>query len=153
MASQGIVTLPDGRWVMHAGARSKTHNETHYGDLMRHKFSGLWRASIREDGIMALKAESRGECWSSPLEYEGSELTINAWTRFGGTVRIGLCEEDGTLIPGRSLEDCDRMTGDLMWSTVSWKGQSDISQWERSTVRLHIELTRGWLHAWRIGDA
>jgi hypothetical protein len=151
VASQGIISPKPGEWEFLAGCRVKTHNETHYGDGLSGP-SGLWRVTMREDGLMALTAEARGECWSNPLTFEGDTLRVNAWTHFGGSVRIGLCAEDGTPIPGFALNDCDPLTGDQIWPSVTWRGNAAISSLEGKTIRLHIDLIRGRLHAWRIGD-
>ena len=149
VASQGIVTPKPGEWLFMTGCRVKTHNETHYGSLGP---SGLWRTVIREDGFLALSAEAHGECWSSPLTFEGETLRVNAWTHFGGKVRIGICDKDGTPVPGYELDACDSFTGDTIWSAVTWNGESDLSALAGKEIRLHFDLIRGRLHAWKIGD-
>jgi hypothetical protein len=151
VVSQGIITPKPGQWSFMLGCRSKTHNETHYGDQDIGP-GGIWRANIREDGFLAMSAEARGECWTNPLTFDGDVLRVNAWTHFGGQVRIGLCEENGEPIPGYSLDDCDPLTGDQIWPAVTWRGNANLSALEGKTVRLHTELIRGRLHAWKIGD-
>ena len=151
VSSQGIISPQPGEWSFMVGCRVKTHNETHYNDGLTGP-SGLWRATIREDGFLAIAAEARGECWTNPLTFEGTTLRVNAWTHFGGSVRVGLCEESGKPVEGRSLDDCDPLSGDQIWPAVTWNGESDLSALEGETVRLRIELIRGRLHSWRIGE-
>jgi hypothetical protein len=151
VATQGIISPKPGEWEILVGCRVKTHNETHYNDVTGP--SGLWRTTIREDGFLALSAEARGECWSNPITFEGDTLRVNAWTHFGGSVRIGLCEEDGTPIPGYTLDDCDPLTGDQMWTAITWKGNTQLPKRNaEKKIRLHIDLVRGRLHAWKIGS-
>jgi hypothetical protein len=151
VASQGIITPKPGEWSFMVGCRVKTHNETHYKDGVRGP-SGLWRATIREDGFMALVAEARGECWTNPVTFDGEALRVNAWTHFGGQLRIGITDKDGKPLAGYSLDDCDALTGDQVWPAVTWNGVSDLSALEGQTIRLHIDVVRGRLYSWRIGD-
>ena len=151
MASQGIISPEPGQWQFFVGCHARTHNQTHYDDGLGGP-SGLWRATIREDGLMALAAEARGECWTDALTFEGDRLRVNAWTHYGGAVRLGLCAEDGTPVPGYALDDCDPLTGDQLWPAVTWKGNADLAPFREQPVRLHLQLTRARLHAWRIGD-
>ena len=75
-------------------------------------------------------------------------MTVNAWSHFAGTLRIGLEDQDGP-IPGHGMDECDPLSGDSMWKTITWKGQSDLSAWTGKAIRLHFELVRGRLYAFR----
>ena len=50
-------------------------------------------------------------------------------------------------MPGRSFEDCDPITGDNLRRTVSWRGESDISQLIGKPVRLRLRMRRAHLYA------
>lgn len=83
------------------------------------------------------------------FEFEGDMLKTNSWTHFGGWVRIGLTDEKGTPLEGFGLADCDRISGDTMWDTVSWQGKTDLSMFEGKPIRLHFEMVRARIYAFR----
>ncbi len=148
MAACGLVETMPGEWTMLVGLRMQTHNETHYEPGFTWQ-GGLWRATIREDGFMAVEADAQGEFWTVPITFAGHRLAINAWTHFGGMIQAGLENESGQPIHGRGLAECDPISGDALWQTVSWKGETDLSGLEDKPLRLHFKLTRGRLHAFR----
>ncbi len=152
VAGQGLIETAPGEWSMLVARRIMTHNETHYPAGWKDR-GGLGRATIREDGFMAVEAEGRGEFWMVPIELPGNRLRANAWTHFGGAVRFGLSLEGEGAIEGHTVDDCDPLTGDILWQDVSWNGNPDLSPWQGRPVRLHIQLLRGRLHAFRFDVA
>ena len=114
----------------------------------------ICRATWRKDGFTSLEADARGACTTYPLIFTGSKLKVNAWTRFRGEVRIEVADASVETRPlpalpilGRTLLDCDTITGDALDGTVTWGGESDLSAWSGRPVRLRIEMTRARLHA------
>jgi hypothetical protein len=101
---------------------------------------------------MAVETDARGEFWTVTFEFEGSVLKTNSWTHFGGWVRIGLTDEGGSPLEGYGLEDCDRICGDTMWDAVSWKGKTDLSAFEGRPIRLHFEMVRARIYAFKLED-
>ena len=148
VAAHGLIETAPGQWSMLVQPKVQTHNETHYEGGWWAK-GGLWRATIREDGFMALEAEARGELWTVPFELEGDRLKINAWTHFGGEIKAGISDGDGEPVPGFSLDDCNGASGDCLWHTMSWNSSPDIGALAGRQVRLHWQLTRGRLYAFR----
>ena len=53
-----------------------------------------------------------------------------------------ICDEQGKPYPGFDLTDCDRLEGDVVSRTVSWKGQDDVSAFAGKPVRLQFEMSR-----------
>ena len=98
---------------------------------------------------MAVEAEARGEFWTVPFELEGDRLEINGWTHFGGELRAGIVVEGEAGPEGFAVEDCDPATGDALWHTMTWRGSPDLSRLRGKTVRLHWQLLRGRLYAFR----
>ncbi len=148
VAGQGLIQATPGEWSMLVAPRTMTHNETHYEGGW-HDHGGLWRATIREDGFIAVEAEALGEFWTVPFLLEGDRLEVNAWTHFAGEVRCGVEVQDGEQPRGLGVDDCDGVTGDALWKTVTWNRQDDLSALRGRTVRLHWRLTRGRLYAFR----
>ena len=60
--------------------------------------------------------------------------------RPGGELRIGLLDEQGKPIPGRSAADCRPITGDHSPATVEWTDGADLSAWTAKPVQLQFEL-------------
>ena len=151
ITAQGLIQTKPGEWTQILQTKPIYHIERFYRPETSWR-GGLFRATIREDGYMAVETETRGEFWTVIFEFEGSQLSTNSWTHFGGWVRIGLTDEDGEPIEGYSLEECDRISGDTMWEAVSWKGKADLSAFEGKPIRLHFEMVRARIYAFRFED-
>ncbi len=145
---QGLIQSKPGEWTQLIQPRKVTHIEPFYNKEANWR-GGLWRATIREDGYMAVETDTRGEFWTVTFEFAGQELRTNSWTHFGGWVRIGLTDEEGNPIEGYGLEDGDRISGDTLWDPVSWKGKTDLSAFEGKPIRLHFEMVRARIYAFR----
>ncbi len=148
ITAQGLIQTKPGEWTQLIQTKPVSHIERFYNKETPWR-GGLWRATIREDGYMAVETEARGEFWTVTFEFEGNELTTNSWTHFGGWIRIGLTDEEGKPIEGYALEDCDRISGDTMWKSVSWQEKTDLSTFEGKPIRLHFEMVRARIYAFR----
>jgi hypothetical protein len=110
---------------------------------------GIWLAMLREDGFVALEAETEGECWTQPATFEGSRLLINQWGLTGARVTIEIADERGKPFPGYALADCDGLSGEHLWSPMTWRGNSDVSAMRGKLIRLRFALNRVRLYAFR----
>jgi hypothetical protein len=147
-AGCGLVATAPGEWSLPIGPKLQTHNQSHFASgRATPDRGGLRRAIWRPDGITSLEAEVEGQCSTFPLSYEGGQLLVNAWTRFGGDIRFELADASGTPIPGRTFADCDPVTGDAPSHTVTWDGSADLASWAGTLVRLRMRLKRARLHA------
>jgi hypothetical protein len=147
-AAVGTVPLASGQWAFPIWRSALTHNMV-YREYFKHEREGaLWLATLREDGFMALEAETEGECWTQQATFQGSRLTVNSWSHLGGRLRVELFA-DGKVVPGFALDDCDGVEGDALWKPVSWKGRTDVSALAGKTMRVRFHLTRCRLHAFR----
>ena len=129
----------------------ESHLQGVYNDL-----GYLCRATWRKDGFTSLEAETVGECTTYPLLFTGSQLRVNAWTRFRGELRVEVADASietrprpAETIPGRTMDDCDPLTGDVLDGVVTWNGESDLSAWSGKPIRLRLKMTRARLHAIR----
>lgn len=98
---------------------------------------------------MALEAEDEGECWTQPSTFEGAHLTLNCWGETGARVLVELTGENGTPLPGYSLEDCDGLEGEQLWTAMRWHGNADVSSLRGKLIRVRFVLRRVRLHAFR----
>ena len=111
---------------------------------------------------MSLEAEAEGYCSTVPLTFEGGRLEVNAWTRFGGEIQVEVVDasrettgraSDGVVgvpskpIEGRTFDDSDSISGDVLKHTVTWNGESDLSAWAGKPVRLRLRMRRARLYA------
>ena len=163
-AGSGLVSYRPGEVSLPISATWHTHNEGHYGVTRTSgTHGGHWStATWRTDGFVSLEARDAGSFATVPITFEGGKLTINAWTRFGGEISFeladassehmgkfgqGVAAETATAISGRSFDDCDAFTGDSTCHTVTWNGESDISQWANRPMRLRVRMRRARLYA------
>ncbi|GBC83552.1 hypothetical protein HRbin10_02702 [bacterium HR10] len=147
-AGVGIVPWPRGQWAFPVARLGLTHNLVRPEYITR-PLGGIWLAILREDGFMALEAETEGECWTQVVSFTGGELRVNFWSHRGGRLRVGLVEPDGTPIPGYATEECDGVEGDVLWEPIRWKGRSDCSTLRGKLLRIHFHIRRGRLYAFR----
>jgi hypothetical protein len=149
-AGCGLVALRPDEWSLPIGPQWHTHNQEHFaqGRMVDPPHRGyVCRAAWREDGFTSLEAAAEGRCTTVPLIFSGNRLELNAWTHFGGDVRVELIEAGGTPVPGYSFEECEPISGDALRTTVTWQGSSDLSAWAGKPVRLRFWLRRARLHA------
>lgn len=70
-----------------------------------------------------------------PMIPAGRELKVNLHTPRAGWVRVGIVG-----CPGRSIADCDPISGDDLARTVSWNGESDFRVPAGESIILHFQL-------------
>ncbi|MHA1731891.1 MAG: hypothetical protein ACTSU5_08100 [Promethearchaeota archaeon] len=145
---QGIVRR-GGKWLVPLGVPEVTHNE---GRLPGTRLGKMHMLSWREDGFTGIEAPGTGEFWTRPLQVDGNELAVNAITKPHGLVKVGIVDDFTRMeLPGRGLDECDPISGDELWSSLSWGGERDLSEFDDCVVRLHFVLRRAVLHAARWG--
>jgi hypothetical protein len=162
-AGCGIIRTRPGEWSLPISPQRNTHNQGMHTKLG--PFAGVTahfrRAIWREDGFTSLEAQCEGRCTTVPFVFTGKELHINAWTQFGGEVRIELVDSTEqahwmknvklpATVPRHTMDDCDLLTGDMLNHVVTWRGQFDLTPWAGRIVRLRFYLRRARLHAWQV---
>ena len=82
-----------------------------------------WGYAVWPKGrLVALEAPERGEFTTVGLVAPGEKLRINAATSRAGSIRVAVSTRDGTMLPGRSFDDCEPIVGDQHRALVQWKG-------------------------------
>jgi len=108
------------------------------------------RVVSRLDGFAAADAGPQGGFFvTPPLRFAGSVLKLNVQTREGGSVRVGLIDEQGTALKNRSVDDCLPITGDHIDHIVRWKDGPDVGPQAGKPTRLRIEMTNASIYAFR----
>jgi len=148
-AGRGTVALGNGTWAFPVTAFPRTHNMDFVPTRETPRQGGVWLASLREDGFMAVEAEDEGEFWTQPSTFTGSRLLLNQWGLGGSRVLAEIGDRNGKPMPGFSLAECDGLAGDQLWKPMTWAGKSDLSAWRGETVRVHFRLNRARLHGFQ----
>ncbi len=109
---------------------------------------GIGLAKLRLDGWVSLDAGNEpGTLTTKPLKFEGDELVINANAQ-DGWVGVEILSRTGQrALPGFSLADCRRFTGDSVRHTVKWEDGADLSRWQGRPVRLRFHLQNARLYS------
>ena len=160
LAGTGLVSFHPGEWSLPVRPQSRSHNQYQFptGPQNPPNRGELCLATWREDGFTSLEAESKGGCSTMPIVFTGGRLEINAWTRFGGEIRIELADPSGEIelnyktaetVVGHTFEECDPISGDVLKHVVTWNGESDLSAWAGRPVRVRFSLRRARLFAFQ----
>lgn len=120
-------------------------SESYYADGCR-----LRRFTLRIDGFVSVHASyTGGEFVTRPLIFEGRELVINYSTSAAGSIRVEICDRDGTPIPGFELANCPEIYGDEIEGVVTWKTGADVSKLAGRPIRLRFVLKDADLYSIR----
>jgi len=90
--------------------------------------------------LVALRAETEGSFCTWPLLFEGRTVRLNFRTSMAGYVKVEVVGPDGKVLPGRSFEDCDPLSGDQLDHIATWRGQADLGHPEGAAVVLRFRL-------------
>ena len=156
-ASSGVLCVRPGEWSVPITQTNVSHNQQRsHEEMTKVQRTGyLTLATWRQDGFVSLEAETEGRFTTRPMTFAGGRLEVNAWTQYGGEIRVELADTSGEVftrkaaepIVDRTFEDCDPITGDHLKHTITWKGESDLSAWAGKPVRLRFRMRRARLYA------
>lgn len=148
-AGRGTVPLGKATWAFPVACYPRTHNMYFHPTPQEPTQGGIRLAMLREDGYMALEAESAGEFWTQPATFTGSRLLINCWGVKGARIKVEISDREGKPFPGFALEDCDGLDGEQLWTPMSWRGATDVSSLRGQLLRVRFDLRRVRLHAFQ----
>jgi len=141
----------DEIWIYYAGTQ-RTHG-VHSDDWRNARTSGaIGLAKLRLDGWVSVYAGGEpGMLTTKPLKFAGDKLVINADAQ-DGWVGVEILGRTGQRpVPGFSLADCDRFSGDSVRNTVKWRGNSDLSPLQGRPLRLRFHLQNAKLYSFEFG--
>ncbi|MHA1793946.1 MAG: hypothetical protein ACTSVI_14995 [Promethearchaeota archaeon] len=144
---RGIIENKPDEWSFPIGVPEVHHNE----ERPKKKHIGkVYLASWRKDAFTGIVAEDFGEFWTQPISFQGNALEINALTRPGGNISIGLVDDlTRNYLPERELQQCDPLQGDMHWKLVTWNDEYSLEEYDDVQVRLHVQINRGRFHGIR----
>lgn len=106
------------------------------GDHYRVENVELMRYSVRLDGFFSLSAGyPGGQMTTKPLTFTGGHLTVNFATSAAGYIKITVCDQNGTPLPGYVSP---RLFGDSICRPVDF--EKPLSALSGKTVRLRFDL-------------
>jgi len=109
--------------------------------------SRLRRFTFRTDGFVSATAVEAGELLSKPLVFAGKELSINARTARGGSLRVEVQDAAGKPLPGYAAADCQAFAGDAIDHRVCWQGGNNVGSLAGMPIRLRFVLSAADLFA------
>jgi hypothetical protein len=150
---QGIIRVGDELWQYYMGS-PLTHQQVELDVLLHFDHNTASRVISRLDGYVSADAGPEGGHFvTPPLTYEGNTLNLNLKVNSGGSVRVGLLDENNQPVKGRSATDCIPITGDHIADQVKWLDQgmevNDIGQAAGKPTRLRIEMNDAKLFAFQ----
>ena len=107
------------------------------------------RLVTRLDGFVSVDAPYEGGEFTTPaMTFEGNSLQLNVHTSFPGCVKVELLS-DRQPVKGYTLYDADPISGNFIDQTVTWNGQSDLSQLVGKPVQMRFVMKDAKLYAFR----
>ncbi|MCP4639793.1 MAG: hypothetical protein GY851_05145, partial [bacterium] len=143
---QGILRVGDELWQYYGGSPLR-HDEDASKNPKNRFYS---RVITRLDGYVSAEAGPEGGRFvTPPLSFTGNILKLNVAVRDGGSLRVGLLDEQGNAVEGRSLEDCVPIAGDHVNALVRWKTGGDVTSRAMKPTRLQVEMKDAELYAFQ----
>ena len=112
----------------------------------------LRRYTLRRDGFAGLQAPYNGGSWTSKvMKLEGELLNLNFATSAAGGIRVEIQDEEGTPIPGYTLDECNELIGNAVNRAVRWNDATDITALSGKAIRLHFRMKDATVYAMQSG--
>ncbi len=146
---QGLLLVGDALWQYYGGSRLK-HGESELDNLVKPGNARTYsRVVTRLDGFVSVDAgDEPGHFTTPPLLFQGDSLKLNVEVRPGGSLRVGLLDENG-----ESVADCEPVTGDHVNAEVQWTPDGAVASRAGKHTRMRFEMTNASLYAFQFVDA
>ena len=86
---------------------------------------------------------------TKPFTFKGKTLLVNFATSAAGEIGVEIQDAGGIPIPGFSLADSQKLIGNEIERTVSWKHGEDVSQLSGKPLRLRFVMKDAHLYSIR----
>ena len=132
---------------------SDTEISLYWSEHYRYPTYKLRRGTIRTDGFASVHAGAvGGEALTRPFVFAGKSLVVNYETSAIGSLRFELCDAEGNACEGFSMAESEKLFGNGIAHTVSWRGCSDLSALAGKPVRLRVRMKDADLFAMQFAD-
>jgi hypothetical protein len=132
VAGKQLVPLGEDKIAIPLSASTHPHKYPRWPGVIG---GGTGWATWPAGRLCALRADDEGRFDTFPVKVTGHTLRVNVKVLRAGEVRIELSGKEG-----RSVADCDPITGDHAAHTVTWKGDSRLRVEPGDTVSLRFRL-------------
>jgi hypothetical protein len=143
-AGKGLVDLPGDRVGVPFVGYRVPHKYPRWPPLGQ-----LAWATWPRDRIVALESPERGEFRTWRVLFAGQTVRANVVTKHAGSVRIEVLNHRGEVVPGRSFDDCDPVTGNFSDRLVTWRGQPQIDRKPDEPVSFRVRIHAAELYSLR----
>lgn len=145
------IIMGDEIWFYYCGINWDRAGRTDPMAPQGEKQSAITRAVLRLDGFISMDApyDQWGEIVTQPLIFEGNNLEINIDTGGGGSLRVEILEEDGTPIPGFTLEEAEWIVGNSVRYPARWRNNTPLRNLEGKPIRLRFVFRDAKLYAFQ----
>jgi hypothetical protein len=110
--------------------------------------SRVRRFTFRTDGFVSVHASDvQAELVTRPLVFAGSKLTINYKTESKGSLQLEIQDLHGQPVPGFTLSDCPRISGDEIERAVQWSGNVNVESLSGRPIRLRFVMNNADLYS------
>ncbi len=131
----GMVNLPGDRTGMLMQGSPVPHKHPRKPPLGK-----LAWATWKKGRLVAARAGRETGFVLAPLKFRGRTMQLNFKCGLAGLLQVEPLGPDGNPLPGRSMSDCDVLTGDKIAHTVTWKSQSDIGHPSDAPVSFRFRM-------------
>jgi len=127
VCSPNLVELPGDRWGLPSHGCPIPHK---YPGRDLSKRTGLFPgvpefqgyAVWKKGRLVALECPDEGSFATIGMMPKGDRITLNAAIQPAGYITASVCPLDGSVVEGRSHDDCDLLLGDGLAMPVTWNG-------------------------------
>ena len=105
------------------------------------------------DGFASISSNfEEGFFITKPLRLKGNNLEINYSTTAGGYIFIEILDAANNPIPNVTDAISEKLIGDEISRTVTWKNLADLSSLKGRTIKLKITLKEADLYALKFNE-
>ena len=113
---------------------------------------GIGRIGFRLNGFGSQDVGTTGIYTTVPIRIDGNHIRLNVETQKDGFIKVALLRASGEVIPGKSMEDSDVITGNHYGTPLSWKGSSDLTSLIDEDVKICFSGKYAKLYSFEIGS-
>lgn len=138
--------MQDELWFYYSGFMGNAEGDVPGREAMYSNGStGI--ARLRRDGFASMRAGDKGgTLLTRPVTFSDAHCFVNV-DNPQGELRVELCEENGTPLPGYSKDECLPISQDATKARVRWRQRSTIEEHAGRPVRFRFHLRNGDLYA------
>ena len=132
----GTVAAGDELYLYYNGTDARHDIDV---DASAQRQSGIGRLRLRRDGFVSQDAgEEEGWLTTVPFVLEGDRLQVNMDASSRGWLKVEVLDATGHALWGFEKSAADRLMGNDLGQTATWKGDPDLSPLRGRSVRLRF---------------